>query len=468
MKRVRRLGKSMIAGSAVATGALLLPTYTASAAAPITIQVWSIASDSPSQPNANGAGYKAMVSHYEALHPNIKIQWTTYPAGQNPSTYQSLLTAIAGNRAPNIAEIDRFTVAEFALKGALEPITKYATSTLTSLDKKVPGATQELHGFDGQMYGVPAVFDNVGFWSLYYNKTLLAKAGVKAPPKTWSELVADAKKLTVINNGKIVQLGYEPYGDTAGELDSMLYAAQGHLISADGKTSQMTNSKVITAVSEIQKVMDAEGGYKKVLAFMPPASAPPNMDPFLQGKSAMYDMGDWEIQTIAALQPNLNYGVVFLPTPTGKEPAAWAGGWSFQMTKNASNPGETYDFLQYLTSADAATPFIKGAQAYGVKHHELVVLPGAVYFAYPDLAQRYNLPTLKQYPNLYQSIEHFLTAEQYASHIYARDRNVVPSELWLAEQNAVQNVLYGKMNVMQSLQQQNQIIQTAINNMSNQ
>ena len=34
-------------------------------------------------------------------------------------------------------------------------------------------------------------------YGLYYNKAMLAKAGITSPPKTFSELTADAKKLTV-------------------------------------------------------------------------------------------------------------------------------------------------------------------------------------------------------------------------------------------------------------------------------
>src|SRR5439155_11569227 len=47
---------------------------------------------------------------------------------------------------------------------------------------------------------------------LYYNKAMFAKAGISEPPKTMSELTADAKKLTVFNpDGSIKVAGLVPW-----------------------------------------------------------------------------------------------------------------------------------------------------------------------------------------------------------------------------------------------------------------
>ena len=48
-------------------------------------------------------------------------------------------------------------------------------------------------------------------YGLYYNKELFAKAGITHPPKTISELTADAKKLTVRNpDGTLKVVGFDP------------------------------------------------------------------------------------------------------------------------------------------------------------------------------------------------------------------------------------------------------------------
>ena len=48
-------------------------------------------------------------------------------------------------------------------------------------------------------------------YGLYYNKDMFAKAGIAGPPKTMTELMADAKKLTVRNaDGSIKIAGFVP------------------------------------------------------------------------------------------------------------------------------------------------------------------------------------------------------------------------------------------------------------------
>src|ERR1035437_6878053 len=214
---------------------------TARAATPVTVTIWSTATDGPVGPTPIAAGVKAVIAHYQQLHAGIKIDWSEYTPQQDPSSYQTLVTAIAGGKAPDVAEIDRFLTAEFAAEGAVEPIGSYLPKNAASLvtDKLLPGAWAELHGFNGQLYGVPVVYDNVGFWALYYNKTMLQAAGITTPPTTWAQLNADAKLATKKAGSRITTLGYLPYSDTAGEMDGFLYGAQGHLVFPNGKTGHL-------------------------------------------------------------------------------------------------------------------------------------------------------------------------------------------------------------------------------------
>ena len=42
--------------------------------------------------------------------------------------------------------------------------------------------------FEGKRYGMPWILDTM---YLFYNKAMLAKAGIAGPPKTWAELSDD-------------------------------------------------------------------------------------------------------------------------------------------------------------------------------------------------------------------------------------------------------------------------------------
>src|SRR4030095_9840933 len=62
--------------------------------------------------------------------------------------------------------------------------------------------------YKGTRCALPLLADTYG---LYYNKALFKKAGITEPPKTMSELAADAKKLTQRNpDGTLKVVGYDP------------------------------------------------------------------------------------------------------------------------------------------------------------------------------------------------------------------------------------------------------------------
>ena len=63
--------------------------------------------------------------------------------------------------------------------------------------------------FKGTRCALPMLADVYG---LYYNKKLLAKAGIKQPPRTIAELAADAKKLTQrTRTATISVIGFNPF-----------------------------------------------------------------------------------------------------------------------------------------------------------------------------------------------------------------------------------------------------------------
>src|SRR3954464_13243029 len=71
-----------------------------------------------------------------------------------------------------------------------------------------PESVRSYTKFEGNQCTLPMLADVYG---LYYNKDMLQKAGITQPPKTFSELAADAKKLTQrSSDGKIDVAGYVP------------------------------------------------------------------------------------------------------------------------------------------------------------------------------------------------------------------------------------------------------------------
>lgn len=454
----------------VVAGSVLAACGNSASSSGVTLSIWTYGTEGPIGSGPTPAGWQAITKRYEQLHPSTKLSWHTYSPGQDPSTYQSLLTAIAGGKQPDLAAIDRFVIPEFAAKGVIQPIESYVSkdSPIYRQARVVPGASQEQRGYDGKFYGITYPFEAVGFWSLCYNKDLLGAAGITNPPSTWQELTHDAARLTSSSGGNYTQLGYEPYPDAAAETYTMVYSNKnGRFVSGDGKTASLTSSQVVAAVSQFKSVMDAEGGYESVTRFASPgANTPASQDPFFTGRAAMANCGDWFLQTAASVNPRLHIGVAPYPSSTGGKPYAWAGGFSMQIVKGAPHAKEAAQFSEWLTTEDATATYLKAYSGYNSSKHLPNVLVGVPDFTYPSLVQQYSGQLKADSPDIYQGLLHFINTPREYAGIHHRDRTRVPGELWRDVGNAAQNTLFQKMTASQALEQQNGLLQHSMDTAS--
>src|SRR3954468_20267132 len=119
-----------------------------------------------------------------------------------------IIAAARGGNSPDVADSSSpENTGAFCSSGAwirLQPYMDRDDLSASSFPKSVQSYTK----FEGNQCTLPMLADVYG---LYYNKDLLAKAGIKEPPKTFSELAADTKKLTQrSSDGKIEVAGYVP------------------------------------------------------------------------------------------------------------------------------------------------------------------------------------------------------------------------------------------------------------------
>src|SRR5207302_6792946 len=167
--------------------------------------------------------FKGVVAEYDAKHPEVQVK----VVGSINDT--KITNAIRSGNAPDV--VSSFTSANVGVycgTGAWIDLASYLQKDKIDLSQ-FPKTSLYYTQYKGKRCALPLLADSYG---LYYNKTLLAKAGIKSPPKTTSELTADAKKLTQRSGGKITVAGYDPFwGMYSGNFADMtnyapLYAGQ--------------------------------------------------------------------------------------------------------------------------------------------------------------------------------------------------------------------------------------------------
>lgn len=133
--------------------------------------------------------YYSMIGTFMEAHPNVKINTITYPYSQYK---EQLMIAVAGGNAPTFAHIKADWAKDFNDTGSSLALNNIMSSELLSdyYPNVLEGGT-----VDGKLIVAPWFITPS---ALFYNKTLLKKAGLTDPPKTWNELIEAEYKVAAL------------------------------------------------------------------------------------------------------------------------------------------------------------------------------------------------------------------------------------------------------------------------------
>ncbi len=134
---------------------------------------------------ASRAYVNEVITAFEKLHPNITIRNIAIPFN---GYGQQMVTMAAGGNAPDVMLLSGNWPAELAAENVLEPLNSFGNEGgyLSHNYSKNSGTDPGM--YQGKLYAIPSELTPHGFW---YNKALMAKAGIKSPPTTITQLNKD-------------------------------------------------------------------------------------------------------------------------------------------------------------------------------------------------------------------------------------------------------------------------------------
>ncbi len=313
------------------------------AAAPVVIQFWNPTNPGPGSVSGNAIKY--LVDTFNKTHPGILVKADYTPTDNNYVKYTTALTS--GSPPDAIMTYDYYPMPIWAADHLIQPLDSYIAQYHFTLQQYFPNVYAGMR-FNGQIYGLPQQIDEPLF---AWNKTLFKAAGLdpNKPPTTTAELMADAVKLTKVQNGQITQLGIAP-ADSQSDPEWIYYFGGG-LYKPSTRSLTANLPANIQAYTWLKQLYDKLGGFEKVNAWYQTASKA--NDPFLLGTQAMELMGEYQPSYIPLQAPKLQYGVAPVPTgpgvPYGSVTVAPAGNF-FVLPKGASHPKEALEFLTWMAS----------------------------------------------------------------------------------------------------------------------
>jgi multiple sugar transport system substrate-binding protein len=273
-----------------------------------------------------------------------------------------ILAAIRSGKPPDVVlSFGLDSVGEFCATGAWQDLTPFIEADNLDLSQ-FPESVFQYTSFAGSQCAFPFLTDAYG---LYYNTELFRKAGLKQPPKTFSELTEYAKKLTEFNpDGSIKVAGYVPWVGyySGGEVPPFSTNFGVRWYDDSGEQSAVATDPTWKEFLTWQKELVDWYGADKLQKFVAGAGNEWGAGhDFHHGRIAMMLDGEWRTAFISDLRPNLEYSTAPFPVPDD-EPANYGmgqiGGTIIGMPRGAPHPDESWLLLKFMATDTDTLVFV--------------------------------------------------------------------------------------------------------------
>jgi multiple sugar transport system substrate-binding protein len=371
--------------------AMLVPiasvSHAADAVTTISLATWG---SSP----AETAALSDSIATFQARYPTIKVNLIV------DSDHSAQMAAkFASHTPPDVFYLDAGVAQDWASQGVLLDLSSYISSTRFSL---APFNKSYLKPFQsgGAVYGIPKDANPL---VLEGNKTLMAKASIKALPKTIAELDKQAKALLA---KKITPVCVDA---DINRLGAFFYAFGGGIADASGTKSLLTSVKTKAALTWVM------GNFKSG-EFKTPAQLSTGWagESFGKAKCAYTMEGAWLDPYVKDSFPSVFKSMVKGELPTAKQAGSLAFTAAYAIGKDSANKDQAWTFIQYMTGtrgmtiwtsygvaipsrSDVATPL--GYEVNGVVAKEKTTVTTPAFVGWSKVVDAFNNEAKKQIQN---------------------------------------------------------------------
>lgn len=291
--------------------------------------------------------WQLIIADFEMRHPGVKV---VQEVGPHSSTeFHDLVTQKLRNRDPemDVFFMDVIWPAEFAAAGWALPLDSFFSAEQR---KAFLDAPIRANSYDGRIYGVP-VFVDAGM--LYYRKDLLEKYHLQ-PPRTWPELVRQAKSILARERDPYLtgySAQFKQYEGLICNLMEFVLSNGATLWNERTLQSTLEDAKAKEAVRFVRDQIVGAISIRGILAYQEPES----LALFTQGKAIFHR--NWPYAWQVANDPKQSkvagkVGIVPLPAFPGGKSAATLGGWQLGISRFSRNPQLAWQFVEYMTSSE--------------------------------------------------------------------------------------------------------------------
>src|SRR3954453_9300129 len=259
---------------------------------------------------------------------------------------QQFLAAVASGNAPDIVYLDRQKVGTYAAKGAFVPLTSCIKSQkINTKQYRIPGLNEVT--YKGKIYGIPEFYD---VRTILVDNNVLDIAGVKLSgldTSNWPRLLATAKKLVKIENGKVTRIGFDP---KIPEFFPLWAKANGvDILSKDGLHPHLNDPRAVAALQYAVSLINAQGGWDKFKSFRDSWDFFGSKNEIAVDQVGAFPMERWYYNVLAGSSPQVH--ITALPFRNKKgQPINYETGSAWAIPKGAHNAAAACTWMKTMTS----------------------------------------------------------------------------------------------------------------------
>ncbi|HEX2037118.1 MAG TPA: extracellular solute-binding protein [Chloroflexota bacterium] len=308
-----------------------------------TVHIWC----NPSFPLHEDVGGQIAAS-FMAKYPAVRVQSESISEDRT----RKLIVAVAGGDAAELVSVEPYHIQGLALRGVVISLEDYLKkSPVIKKENLWPSLMRDVTYKDkahGLVYG-----PDLRVMYISVDRYRATGLDPDKPPRTWDELEQAIAKVHRGGRGtEIEHLGFDPFLGSGGVGRWLVpfWQLGGELLSQDDQKVTLNNEKGIQALTWLKKIVDAQGGYERMLAFETGTTA---NQLFVDNKVTHYYATYAErAQEFKIKAPNLQYAFAGYPLPPNGRKANYGGGHTFPIAAGAKNPDGAWAFLEHFLSEE--------------------------------------------------------------------------------------------------------------------
>lgn len=288
-----------------------------------------------------------VVEAYEEQNPNIDVVLEAYPFD---SLFENIEIKMGSESDEyDIIAVDGPMVANYSVKGYLEPLGEYLSENITDewISSSADAAT-----YEGEIMAAPL---NSSSQIMYYNKELFEKYDVDMPSSnpderwTWKQTMDAAQQLTVDEDGDGTS---DIFGFSFHQVNR-IYQLLPLVQSQDGSQQVIGENMELDGYFNSPEMIKAGQFYYDMhneLEVSPDVQASTSFERFNTGDIAMFIGGPWYTNRIT----DIEWGFAPHPYFEEGEPVTPTGSWHMGIPKFSQEKEAAADLIEFLSTGEGA------------------------------------------------------------------------------------------------------------------